>query len=71
MPYTVLSPGCHKPLFLSIIPGEAGWLTDSALHEELAAIRDRGAQQGNLTTYHKIQCVLKSDEPRLGGNELG
>lgn len=43
--------------------------SQTALNEELA-ICNKGAQQGNLTTYHKIQCVLMSDELLLGGDEL-
>ena len=71
VPDTVLSPGCCKHVSSSVVPGEAGLLTDSALHEGFAAICDRGTWQTYQTTCHKIRYVPKSDEPCLGGNVLG
>lgn len=68
---SVLGPGCCKRLFSSVMPGEAGLLTDSALPEGFAAICDRGAWQGSPTLCHEIRGVLKSEEPCFGGNELG
>lgn len=66
----VLNPGCCKPFFSSVMPGGAGLLTDPALHEEFAAICERGAWQGSPSICHEIQSMLKSDEPCMGGNEL-
>lgn len=40
MPDSVLSPGCCKPFFSSVMPGETGLLTDSALHEGFVSLCD-------------------------------